>query len=106
MLTTFTENDWLLLTACDFKQHFVIEAQSELRHSRQDHFELNGTNNFTPQDAAVGAHLRVNEEQLILHESAQFITFKCGFKQSNLQMFHMKCQSECADKLDCKTKQP
>lgn len=62
LLTTATENDWLLLTACDFKQHFVIEAQSELRHSRQDHFELDGTNNFTAQDAAVGAHLRVKEE--------------------------------------------
>lgn len=60
-VTAFSENDWLLLTACDFKQHFVIEAQSELRHSRQDHFELDGSNNFTPQDAAIGAHLWVKE---------------------------------------------
>lgn len=52
----------MLLTACDFKQHFVIEAQSELRHSRQDHFELDGSNYFTPQDAAIGAHLREKEE--------------------------------------------
>lgn len=61
-VTTATENDRLLLTACDFKEHFVIEAQSELRHSRQDHFQLDGSNNFTPQDAAIGAHLRVKEE--------------------------------------------
>lgn len=60
-VTTASQNDWLTLTACDFKQHFVIEAQSELRHSRQDHFELDGSNNFTPQDAAIGAHLRVKE---------------------------------------------
>lgn len=53
------QNDGLLLTACDLKQHFVIEAQSELGHSRQHHFQLDGSNNFTPQDAAVGAHLGV-----------------------------------------------
>lgn len=53
------QNDGLLLTACDLKQHFVIEAQSELRHSRQHHFQLDGSNNFTPQDAAIGAHLGV-----------------------------------------------
>lgn len=57
----------LLLTACDFKQHFVIEAQSELRHPRQDHFELNAAHYFTAQDAAVGAHLR-EEKHCELYE--------------------------------------
>lgn len=45
------------LTACDFKQHFVVKAQSEFRHPRQDHFELDGAHYFTPQDAAIGIHL-------------------------------------------------
>lgn len=56
-ITTDTETDRRLLTACDFKQHFVIEAQSEFRHPRQDHFELDSAYYFTPQDAAIGAHL-------------------------------------------------
>lgn len=58
----------MLLTAGDLKQHFVIEAQSELRHSRQDHFELDGSNNFTAQDAAIGAHLGMEEALEILHD--------------------------------------
>lgn len=67
-VTTASENDWVLLTAGDLKQHFVIEAQSELRHSRQDHFELDGSNNFTAQDAAIGAHLGMEEALEILHD--------------------------------------
>lgn len=60
------ETDSLLLTACDFKQHFVIEAQSEFRHPRQDHFELDGAHYFTPQDAAIGTHLQTEEQWIIL----------------------------------------
>lgn len=51
-------NDSLLLTACDFKQHFVIEAQSELRHPWQDHIEFDGAHYFAPQDVAIGIHLK------------------------------------------------
>lgn len=48
----------LLLTASDLKQDFVIEAQSELGHPRQDHFELDAAHYLAAQDAAAGADLQ------------------------------------------------
>lgn len=64
----------LLLTACDFKQHFVIEAQSEFRHPWQDDFELDGPHNFTAQDAAAGTHLKTDMRvrSHIKHEMLSF----------------------------------
>lgn len=62
-----TRSDSPLLTACDFKQHFVIEAQSEFWHPWQDHFELDGPHYFTAQDAAAGTHLKMKGHRIALN---------------------------------------
>lgn len=70
-----TETESLLLTACDFKQHFVVEAQSELRHPRQDNFELNAAHYFTAQDAAIGTHLQDREQSITLSMNLYLIIY-------------------------------
>lgn len=47
----------LLLTSCDLEEHFVVEAQSELWHSRQNHFELDAAHDLTTQDTAGRTYL-------------------------------------------------
>lgn len=76
-----TELDSLLLTACDFKQHFVIEAQSEFRHPWQDYFELDAAHYFTAQYAAIGTHLHEKEQKITLNiRSVHLYVKKCIIK--------------------------
>lgn len=50
------------LTACDLKQHFVVETQSEFGHAREDHFELDAAHYFTAQDTAGRTHLQGEQQ--------------------------------------------
>lgn len=70
----------LVLTACDFKQHFVIETQSEFGHPWQHHFELDGSHYFAAQDAATGAHLRTKGHRAIRHTGR--ISYELGEKSA------------------------
>ncbi len=45
------------LTAGAFKQHFVVESQSQLGHSCKSDLHLDGAHNLTLKNMAVLAHL-------------------------------------------------
>lgn len=82
---------WLLLTACELKQHFVIEAQSKFRHPWQDHFELDATHYFTAQDTATGTHLQRRKYILTLVCLDSVNTYAT---QSNLPLAAVEVQSD------------
>lgn len=46
------------LTSSVFKQNLVIEAQTQLRHSREENTHLDGTHDLTAQDIAIGTNLK------------------------------------------------
>lgn len=48
------------LTASELKEYAVVEAESQLGHARQKHFELDGAHDFTQQDAAISIDLRMH----------------------------------------------
>lgn len=45
------------LTSSVFKQNLVVEAQAQLGHPREEDAHLDGANNLTAQDVAVGTDL-------------------------------------------------
>lgn len=45
------------LTSSVFKQNLVVEAQPQLRHPREEDAHLDGANDLTAQDVAVGTDL-------------------------------------------------
>ena len=63
-----------ILTSCDFKEHFVVEAQSEFRHPRQDHLELDAAHDLTTQDTAGSTHLQggLQTAKNIHHKNSDF----------------------------------
>lgn len=65
------------LTSSVFKQDLVVEAQAQLRHPREEDAHLDGANNLTAQDVAVGTDLehrwvsRVGREEWLRGFSAR-----------------------------------
>lgn len=44
-------------TASELKEHAIVEAESQLWHSRQKHLELDGAHDLAQQDTAIGIDL-------------------------------------------------
>lgn len=50
-----------LLTSSVLKQDFVVEAEPQLWHARQEHSHLDGAHDFTAQHITISTHLRQRE---------------------------------------------
>lgn len=50
------------LTASVLKQNFIVEAQTQLRHPRQEHTHLDGAHDLTAQHVTVSTDLHRGEK--------------------------------------------
>lgn len=51
------------LTASVLKQNFIVEAQTQLRHPRQEHTHLDGAHDLTAQHVTIRTDLHIHEKR-------------------------------------------